>query len=475
MTTRTTAPETAVAPPRAPLAPRPVRPEHEDRVLVRHWPVTILLMPVAILLLSFWPGHMSADTLVQIDQVAGGYLTNQHAPLLLALWTPLWDLGIGPGWVLTAQVSAFAAGCYLLLRATLGRLAAALGASAIVLFPPVFGNLGILGRDAWFVSTLLLAFGCAATAARRTGRARVAWLAGIVLMSWLCLAARQNAAAAVALALVALVALLLPAWASRRRLVAVAVAGGLALTLGLMGMQVVAQNALGVQDVNPEQYLYMYDLGALSHDEHRNLFPRSVLFGDISDIEARWNKDSMAALVYPSDAPIHPWPLPEPRERALASTWRSQIGKDPLAYLNERARLWLRQVSVTRDPVWIYHPVIDPNNREFAVRFSGPNRAAKRYVEAFAINENLDGGPLFWVWPYLLACAALAVVLLRRRSAPVLVLGALALAAVTYQSGLFVGAMGTVFRFEFPIVVIAVVTAVAACGLLVRRGAPPTG
>src|SRR4051794_33730396 len=70
----------------------------------------MLLVPVVLVSLSFWPGHMNADTLTQIDQVRNGQYTNQHASLLLRLWAPFWDLGVGPGMVLTGQVIVFVAG-----------------------------------------------------------------------------------------------------------------------------------------------------------------------------------------------------------------------------------------------------------------------------------------------------------------------------------------------------------------------------
>src|SRR5687768_15146519 len=78
----------------------------------------LLLLPIITVAVSFWPGHMSADTLSQIQQVRTGDFTNLHAPLLMWIWRPFYlHLGAGPGWVLTAQLLTFVLGCYLVLRA----------------------------------------------------------------------------------------------------------------------------------------------------------------------------------------------------------------------------------------------------------------------------------------------------------------------------------------------------------------------
>jgi len=72
----------------------------------------------------------------------------------------------------------------------------------------------------------------------------------------------------------------------------------------------------------------------------------------------------------------------------------------------------------------------------------------------------LDGGIVHRVWIYLLLALAAAVVLLRRRAPVVLrCVGALGLAALTYQIGLFFLAMGVQYRLENPSVVIGLLCA----------------
>ena len=426
----------------------------------------VLLVPVVLVAASFWPGHMSGDTLAQIDQVISGDYTNQHAPILMAIWHPFYELGFGPGWVLTLQLLTLMAACYLILRAAFEPLGAAIVATLIALSPPVFGMLGYLSRDVWFTALLLLAFGLVVRASQRAGRERLVWLGLAVAASWLCLAARQNAAPAIVLALVMGVGVWMatrsrpaaePGDGRRRgrlRGVVVAVVAGFALTVGLMGTQVATTAAIGVRDVNPEQYLFLYDVLAVSHEEQENLFPRDVMpQRGTQVIDTYWNVDAVNPLIFSPDPPVKT-PLSDPQVESLTDEWRDLLTEHPLDYLDERLDLWIRQLAITRKANFIYHPVVDPNSFGFVVRFPELNKEAKEYVESFAVVPTLDGGIVHAVWIYMLLCLAAAVVFLRRGRSPALVcIGALGLSSLTFQVGLFLGAMGTQYRFQISVVV----------------------
>lgn len=444
----------------------------------------LLLLPVAGVGLCFWPGHMSADTLAQIDQVRTGDFTNQHAPLLMALWRPFFEAGAGPGWVLTAQLLAFVLGSYLVLRAAFRPLGAAAVVAAVSFLPPVFGMLGYVGRDTWFTALFVLTFGLTVRSTQARWPLRWAWIAAAVAAAWLTLASRQNAAAGVVLALILLAGVLLSRSSERRgapqrlltgrwRPLLAATVTGVAMTLALMATQVAGTALLGVRDVDPEQYLYIYDLAALSEHEHQNLFPAAVMpERGMRPVDAFWNVDSMNGYVFGEKPPIGA-PLPKHRMADLRAAWLDAIGDDPLAYADERLDLFLRNLAITRAAMWTYHPVIDPNAWGYAVRFPGPNQAAKDYVEAFA-GPALDGNWIYSIWAYMLLAAAAAAVLLRRsRPWPLLAVGAFALAVIAYQSGLFVVAMGTQYRFQLPVVVAGLLGAAVLLRLAWsrRRGA----
>jgi hypothetical protein len=438
-----------------------LRPAPKGRRLVLDYalPAVILAIPLTAVMLAFWPGHMSADSLAQFDQARTGDLTNHHSPILVAMWYAGWHVfSAGPGWVLFGQVAVFLAGFFLLLRVALQPLPAALVTAAVAFFPPVFGMLGYVSRDLWYIAPLVLTFGLVAHAGQTSGRRRAVLVAAAVAAAWFTLASRQNAAPAVVVACILLAALVLPVWRDRTRIwrIGAAVVAGCALCLALMASQFGVNAALGVRDVDPQQQLYIYDLAAISERERENLFPPQVLRDrSMRTIDERWNIDTAGTYIFGADAPI-PVPLSARDHRLVTESWRDAVLEHPLDYLGERTELWLRQIALTRSAAWIYHPVIDVNGFGFVVRFPELNQAAKDYVETFATNENLDGGPLYAVWIWLLACILASVILLRRgRPWGFLVAGAFALSGLTYQSGLYFGAMATQFRWQLPVLVAA--------------------
>ena len=437
----------------------------------------MLAAPVLLIAAAFWPGHMSNDTLAQIGEVQTGRYTNQLSPVLAILWHPLYRLGFGPGWVLTAQVACFVAGTYLVARATLGRVAATAAAVAVPLLPMVFGMLGYLSRDTWFTVLLVLTFGLLTRAIQLRGRARWALAVAALVAGWLTLAARQNAAPAVLPACAVLAGLGLGArgllrssWGPLRR-AAAATAAGLVLTVALLGTQSALTSAAGVTDVNPEQYLYAYDLAALSVDERRNLFPADVMpQRGLQVVQSHYNVDSNVPLFWTPDAPVRT-PLSPPAFASLRGAWRDAVAHHPAEYAGNRLELYLRQLTFGHPAVFVYHPQIDANSFGFRVRFARLNQAARDYMAAFTNPAN-DGDVLFTVWAYLLAALVLAALLLRRGiAAPARVAGLLALGGILYQSGLLLGPMGLQYRFEFPAVATTLVVAAAALGLLARRRA----
>jgi hypothetical protein len=425
-------------------------------------PAAIVLAPLALIAWCFWPGHMNADAITQIVQASTGDFTNHHDPLLMAIWRPFYELGFGPGWVLGLHLLTFGAGCWLLLRTVLPRLPAAVATAAISLSPPVFGMLGNWGRDAQFTALLLLTSGLTARAISDPGRRRL-WIVLAIVAAWLTLAARQNAAPIVVGALAVIGGLLLSGRVvGRGRQIAAAIGVGVLLTVALMATQFGANAALGVRDVNAEQWTMVYDLAAISHRERENLFPRSAMpQRGMRPIDRFWNVDLVNAYLLGPDAPVR-YAANERMMSSLRDAWLDAIADHPIAYLAARFEIQGRQLGIGRPAAWIYHPVIDGN--AVPLRNPGANEAAKDYVEGFA-DKNLDGrAPFYLLWLYLLLAVAAGAWLLRRAgdSPGLLAVGALGIGALTFQFGLLFGAMGVGYRLEFPMVVVSIVCTVVA-------------
>ena len=436
----------------------------------------LMAIPALVISVGFFPGHMNGDTLYELDQAAGNIeLTDHHTPILLWIWNLLWPLGLRPGVVLVLSTVAAIAGAYLLARAAFSRLGAALVACGVAFAPSVFGGLGLLGRDVWFLDLLLLTGGLLVLAQRSGGRVRTLALVGSVAAAFLCIASRQNALAVVAVLMIAVVAFAFgPQLAGRRRLVRLGFPAlvGVAAGILMLVVQLAAVSALGINRVQPEQYLYLYDLAGLSVRDGENHFPDDVYpFDDLAPIAATSGLDTILPLAFGEGAPI---PMPRSGEQVaeMRTALIDRVEDDPLGYLDWRIDAFGRQIGLDAPGVFVYHPGIDPNHFGYQIELEWANDLVKGYQELFTDSNN-DGQVFHRAWMYLLLSLLAAIVLLRAADPARRTVGAMAVGNLTYQVGLFVGTMGTQWRFEFPVAAVTIVaTAVAVRELVDRRRAP---
>lgn len=458
----------ALARPRA-LSPR--------AVLAWALPAFFVALPVVLIAITFWPGHMSADTLDEAFQASSGQINNQHAAILVEGWHLLWPLGVGPGYLFFGQLVCFAVGIFLILRAVFKPLAAGVITAVIAFVPPVLGFVAVVGRDMWFLGFLLLAFGLLIRAAQRPWPARGWWLGASVVFGWLSLAARQNAVTCVVVVIVGVMALVLarrwpqPAQSRGQRIkrgLAVG-AAGIAVTLVMLGSQAGLSSALGVKNNHPEQYLFIYDLSALTQREHKDLIPTSVVpRSKARDVEQRFGMDDVVSVTFVPDAPFSV-PVTAAQDSSLRKRWLHVITTQPFSYLRLRGQLFLRQIGITRRPIWVWHPQIDPNSFGYQSHFPSLDKVGGDYMRAFT-EPNNDGSYIFRPWIYLLVALVGAIILLRRRWGPALILaGGVALAALTLQIGYFFGAMAVGYRWEHPAVVMSLITLAILLRLAVTR------
>lgn len=451
-------------------APASHRPQHRlrDNVL----PALVLALVVVLVAVPFWPGRMDADTLNEIASAKSGVYTDQYTPILEAIWHPFINAGLGPGWILTGQVLLFVVATFSLLRLTLRPLGAAVAAALISLTPMVYGGLGLVGRDQWFLTLLVACFAAVARTFASRGTARRVWFVVAVVLAWLTLTTRENAGAAVFLALALLAGLWLvhrrPEMIRRRRALAgYSLVIGILVTGAMIGSQLLTYRALSVRSVNPASALFTFDLAALSRHDGHNYFPPSVVADrSVTTIDARSSTDTIAPMLGPG-APIA-WPVDAQRYGALESAWKHRIVAEPLQYLRERFAMMADQIALTNDSIWVYHPFIDgstnttPNALGYKTSFPWADNIANHYMRRFTDAAN-NGDFLFAVWVYLLFCAVVAGCLLRGRTWRRVLVGTLALSTLTYQvSFLFLG-QGSNYRYERPCVAIALL--IAALGV----------
>jgi hypothetical protein len=443
----------------------PLRRAFESDVLA----VLIIVACAATVTYIFSPGYMNADTLVQYSQAIGeSTLNNWHAPALELGWRLLDGVGIGPAGLLAGQILTFMLGIFLILRTVVRPLTSAFATVVVTFFPPVLAQLPLLGRDTWMTAAALLGFGAIMTASRSQGRAAVFWTAIAGIAAFVCLAARQNSFPFV-IVLCGVAASQLVRRGTRRRALAVGgvAIGAVVLLLALLqGIYVIA----GVdRSPRPQTHLFAYDLTAISLREHKVLLgARAFPSQKLSVLSARWDPENVITLI--TDPAGGPPPVRvdtpfgrNPAADALSSEWWDAVRKYPTTYLKERGSLFLNQLGIDEAPQYPMHLGIDGNKWGFAFAHPQLNDAMRSYVALFAEDDGLTKGglpfrPFIYVTLLLLSISAL-LVQRRRTSYPALasIVMWFMIAALVYELTYFPLAMGTTYRFSYPVVVVAVV------------------
>lgn len=453
---------------------------------------SLLLSGVLVVVLAHWPGNLNVDALGTIAFVRTGMISDQLSPVLTWVWRQAYRVtGLGPGAILALQTVALSGGLYLVLRAAFGRIAAAALAVLALLAPPAFGLVGLVGRDAWFVSACLIATGLAVAAQRwPAGRVRLGALALGATAALVAIAARQNAFTAVAPIMVGLAVPAVAelargrahrAWIVRRRRAA-ALALGVGATIVALAGTVLAGLAVRDKASHPETYTFLYDLGHLSLAENRRFIPR--LPRDVqpvqrlAEVREHWLPTSSLPLRlhgagwfnaiellrapaqtplrirrFESDGTLGPVEvLADYRDRdaaRLASAWRDAVIGHPGAYLAGRMGLWRRSIGIGSPPIGVMSSKLWPNPWGYEEpSFPVLADAARGWTRTWVDPETLTGSDIHRVWPYLLVCLLGTLLLLRRFPAPVRTVGLLMVAVIGLQVGLFFLAPSVELRFH---------------------------
>jgi hypothetical protein len=423
----------------------------------------------------FWPGRMNTDTLNEIGATKTGFYTNQYSPILEWLWHPFYKLGVGPGWILTGQVAMFVGGSYVLLRRAFRPLGAALAVLIITITPQVYGELGLVGRDTWFLSFVVACFACTSKAFETRGRRRIGWVVGAVAFAWLAQAARQNAVTSIFVPLAMIAGLLLVGRARPRgRLVLVsqATAIGLIAAVVIYGSQSVVDRAIGTYNSESIGQLYLYDLANMSRIDRRDYIPKSIdPTGSVQWLDFHTNIESSLALITGTAQPIK-YPFTPKVESTLEHRWKHEILAHPFTYLRERLHQLQYTLGLGVDQIWIYHPYVQANPYGYTGAFQWADNIANDWMQLFTNSAN-NGGILFEPWIFLLICCVAIGFELRRHSTLRLILAGIGVAALTYQIGLFLAQIGPNYRYQFPFIAmteIIIAVALRRCWQYARDG-----
>lgn len=412
----------------------------------------LLALIVLLIVVPYWPGTMTPDSIGLIESTSNGQINDWHAWAALVIWRPFYQLGFGPGLFVTLTTAVITAGSYLVLRGVFARLPAAVWTAVVLLNPVSYGPLSTLGRDNWFLAGILLAAGAlqrlSAGDVSRRDLWRVVLLASLV---WATMA-RQNAIFAV----VPLAATFcwtelsrrprFVGWRSRERalrgalgavLCGLLLAAGISLSLSLL------KSALQIEQRHPEIATYVYDIKAISQLTGEIEFNERVLpHRDQGYIDSFTPYGGSAIMELPLDHAEIPG--------GLAANWRQVLRDHPLQWLHVRTRALLYQLAVLGKPRWVYERVVPENALGVAYAHPRLQKLADGYTSSMSDLDN-NGTLLHRSWLYLLALLPALLVIARTRllltPRRIAYLGS-GLAVLTLQVGLFLAAPSVDMRYE---------------------------
>jgi hypothetical protein len=430
------------------------------------------------LMIYAYPGFMSYDSVVQLDQARSGVYGGGHPPMMSVLWA-ISDAAIaGPLGMLVIQSTAFLAGVYLLLRRCMTDRAAAIGATLVLWFPPVAAVMGVIWKDSQMTGLLVLG-----VALLLSPRRAVRVLALAVL--WLATAMRYNA-----LAVTFPLVVLLFVWDQSHRWwrrYPIALAAWAAVTVGA---SVVND---GLTPDHERKHLWHEGLALLdivgtlryapelSDDELRVLLAETPLVVT-TDIQR------VARSTLPPDATAEAkrrtfgtghyvpalWmtthhvfaPPTEPAQRvALERAWRALVLGHPMAYLEHRWHVFVERVHLGDDDIptaaWVGF-----TDAHAARSYDTGHAAAPGRLQA-RLRKSMHSLGTSWLFrPYVYLALSLSLVLLCVRHRVVL---ALVFSGLASEAALFVLAPTIDYRYSIWLVVATVLVIVMLVAL--RAGA----
>lgn len=405
------------------------------------------------------PGHLSYDSIMQLNEGRRGFYANWHPPMMS------WILGvldaIVPGTALFVILDAalLFAGLAAFYWVSRERARAGLVVLALCLLTPqVLLYQGIVWKDVLFADLAIAGFGALAVAARFWDRPKLR-LGGLALGLFLLGVAtlvRQNGGVVLPAAVVAIAWL---AWrlAPAHRLRAAALYGLCALmgcAIAVVGMH--SALALRIRgDTSPTvqfRLLEFYDLiGALKAQPALHL---SYFDDDDPALEALMRSDGVR-LYTPerNDTLVNSAPLQrayfDSPEETIPEEWHALIARHTGLYLAVRAEVF-RWVVLTPDlracrPVFsgIDGPAEQMKKLGLKTRFDARDAALGYYAQAF------EGSPL-WSHAFYLALALLFLVpLLVRREPADIVVAAMLVSTLLFTASFFVISIACDYRYLY--------------------------
>ncbi|MEO8844394.1 MAG: hypothetical protein ABI591_32655 [Kofleriaceae bacterium] len=418
------------------------------RWIAARTPRQILCAGWIVFAFGAYPGYLTREGVLQLYTVRSGDYSD-YSPVMTAIWGALEYVVSGPFPMLALQSGLFLFGLQAVLARVVTPRAAALTATGVLMFPPVYSVMAVIWPDALMAGALLA--GCAAALDHRRG-----WkIAGAVLIA-IAVACRPE----VKLALIPLAIVVVPPqvwW--RRAAIAVGLALGLSVLAGFANWALVV-----VDTYTPQQLGYVDVTGTMRRTKLKKIEVLDAAFAGLPIVDHATFK---AQLLAGSDA--HSWwslthgdkrmfelIATDEQAAALAADRHAAITHHTKAYLVHRWAMTRALLEITGSGAQIVDDFGD-----FDLLAPLHHRASSSdWQRGWRIFVRWTA-PVFrpWIW---LVLAIAAIVLARRRP----LLRALAISGVLYELVMWFLAPATEYRYSHWLITTA---CIALAALVVAR------
>ncbi|HEY0194565.1 MAG TPA: hypothetical protein VGC42_25810, partial [Kofleriaceae bacterium] len=130
-------------------------------------PRTILILGWLVFVVYAYPGYMTSDGVDQLFDARLGVFNDWSSPTMTEVWRLVGFAVTGPFGMLAVQSWLLLGGAYALLARITRPRGAAVGAAALLIFPPVMVTMAVIWPDSQMAGFLMA--GLAAVTARRRG------------------------------------------------------------------------------------------------------------------------------------------------------------------------------------------------------------------------------------------------------------------------------------------------------------------
>jgi hypothetical protein len=407
---------------------------------------------VGLVCVPVWPGIFFSDSQFMLLEARKGTITNNYAPLHGWIWSLLDRVGIPPGVVFLLGVAAFVTAVLVLAKHFLPARAARVVTFVIVLFPPVYGLLGLVGRDVWFTTSALVITVVAWHVLRQPTPPSIGTVMLLVVVGGFAADGRQNgfpfAVLAVVVATLGTLRRLHPRASVPGRIGLAAVGLGLFFPALL-----IAQRTVVTHRLYPEQSLYASDLIGVSLTRNEPVLD-DFLF-PVQDVELLRSYVGgtldVRAVVYAYPQLVRHRNDSQQTNSAWAKQWRRMLRDHPGDYLIWRGKLYLAQMGITHDvrDAYFEGPWRFDNGLAPAVANAFPSALDARNRALSIVNGPPASGTLLVAPALYLVIAVGSIGMLARRRREWRAAGALLVVLGAMQVILFFTAPGSEFRLQY--------------------------